>query len=803
MYKSLLLSIIILNIVALAPPGIAFAQVQNIEIDVEERYQTIEGFGTCVIDFLSSPEMPGYFDDSLYNMAVNDLGMSMLRLSFPQSMEWKNDDGDPDHFNWPAFSMEQLHKRMQVAQEFQKRGVDKVLVSTWSPPEFTKTHRSTIFGGHLRMDMYEEYAENFAALVIAAKKNWGINIGAVGLQNELLFIEPYKSCIYNPYQAREAVRVLQRKFQKEGIQAKIIMPEEMMALHRMKAYVGPVMADQETSRFRGALAAHRLEDGEKLSEWKEFSAPFNKQSWMTETSGHSTDWQGALELAEDIHEHLVLGNFSAWIYWQLSENKDDVYSLMNKHTPLPKYHTSKHFYRYIRPGARRVQASTSGQVLASAFVHPVSGQLTVVLVNKHTEAANIRLALRNFKMKDFSGYLSTEGAYFAAIKKYRSGKSLQMPANAVITLIAQDKGLATEQEVEPWPEAWIPSDGDPLSYYGTMEGTPPSKADHASLLARVGNLEKLTEALKGISVNDTVYNGWTPLHFAALAGQAEIMKYLISQGADVNQPAAGGWSPFHMAASAFGGNGHDGQKVTKDRILQIALEAKPDVQQRTNDGWTALHAAVINSHTAWSQDESEVIRRVDALIHAGIDVNVTDKEGRSPLHWAAWQGYESMVQVRPAVVNELIKRGAEVNMQDSQGNTPLHYAVLMGYPSIIEALLDAGAAPELKNHKNESPLFLAEKAAYWNVWQLLQGQRTGVNARVDAEQEPKSDGKLGRALLQAAWKGEEQEVKRLLDAGADVFFRDSDGFRAIDRARDGGHTEIVRLIQHKIDELKQ
>lgn len=115
--------------------------------------------------------MPAYFDDSLYNMAVNYLGMSMLRLSFPQSLEWKNDDQDPDHFNWTTFDMEQLHKRMLVAQEFQERGVDKVLVSTWSPSEFAKTHHSTIHGGHLRLDMYEEYAEDFAAMVFAAKKN--------------------------------------------------------------------------------------------------------------------------------------------------------------------------------------------------------------------------------------------------------------------------------------------------------------------------------------------------------------------------------------------------------------------------------------------------------------------------------------------------------------------------------------------------------------------------------------------------------------------------------------------------------
>lgn len=133
----------------------------------------------------------------------------------------------------------------------------------------------------------------------------------------------------------------------------------------------------------------------------------------------------------------------------------------------------------------------------------------------------------------------------------------------------------------------------------------------------------------------------------------------------------------------------------------------------------------------------------------------------------------------------------------------MHYAVQMGYLSIIEALLEAGAAPELKNNKNESPIFLAEKSANWNVWHLLSGNKESENDLVPSREEVKSDAKLGKELLQAAWKGEKTEVKRLLDAGADVFYRDSDGFRAIDRAKDGGHMEIVSMIQYRIDKLRK
>ncbi|AQG78209.1 hypothetical protein AWR27_01910 [Spirosoma montaniterrae] len=56
------------------------------------------------------------------------------------------------------------------------------------------------------------------------------------------------------------------------------------------------------------------------------------------------------------------------------------------------------------------------------------------------------------------------------------------------------------------------------------------------------------------------------------------------------------------------------------------------------------------------------------------------------------------------------------------------------------------------------------------------------------------NGKLGKELVQAAWTGNELAVKALLTQGADVFYQDSDGFRAIDRARDNGHRTIVTLL---------
>jgi hypothetical protein len=55
-------------------------------------------------------------------------------------------------------------------------------------------------------------------------------------------------------------------------------------------------------------------------------------------------------------------------------------------------------------------------------------------------------------------------------------------------------------------------------------------------------------------------------------------------------------------------------------------------------------------------------------------------------------------------------------------------------------------------------------------------------------------GILGEELIQAAIRGDVEGVRKLLGKGADVHHMDSDGFRAIDRARDNGHDAVVEML---------
>lgn len=61
----------------------------------------------------------------------------------------------------------------------------------------------------------------------------------------------------------------------------------------------------------------------------------------------------------------------------------------------------------------------------------------------------------------------------------------------------------------------------------------------------------------------------------------------------------------------------------------------------------------------------------ESLIKNGADVNAKNEYGETPLHLAASNEYDNMVEF-------LIKNGADINAKTERGNTPLQYAARGG-----------------------------------------------------------------------------------------------------------------------------
>nr|XP_019833765.1 PREDICTED: ankyrin repeat domain-containing protein 27-like [Bos indicus] len=182
--------------------------------------------------------------------------------------------------------------------------------------------------------------------------------------------------------------------------------------------------------------------------------------------------------------------------------------------------------------------------------------------------------------------------------------------------------------------------------------------------------------------------GHTPLHVAALCGQASLIDLLVSKGAVVNATDYHGSTPLHLACQ----KGY--QSVT---LLLMHYKASAEVQD--NNGNTPLHLACTYGHEDVS---GPCCPRGGALpfltggemwiSHLLPVVFYVDN------YWNICQG-----TVRTVLISKLPRNLASPG-PDLQGDTPLHIAARWGYQGIIETLLQNGASTEIQNRLKETPL---------------------------------------------------------------------------------------------------
>ncbi len=141
------------------------------------------------------------------------------------------------------------------------------------------------------------------------------------------------------------------------------------------------------------------------------------------------------------------------------------------------------------------------------------------------------------------------------------------------------------------------------------------------------------------------------------------------------------------------------------------------------------------------------------LLDDGADVDETQPDGATALHWAAHR--EDL-----AAVELLLEAGANVAVANELGATPLWVASVNGTAPVIERLLRAGANPSIRLPEGETPLLTASRSGNVDAVKLLLAGGASPNAREERRHQT--------ALMWAAARGHTDIVRVLIDAGADV-----------------------------------
>jgi ankyrin repeat protein len=165
----------------------------------------------------------------------------------------------------------------------------------------------------------------------------------------------------------------------------------------------------------------------------------------------------------------------------------------------------------------------------------------------------------------------------------------------------------------------------------------------------------------------------------------------------------------------------------------------------------------------------EAVKKTDtvavrALIKQDVDVNASEGDGRTALHWAAYRSDQE-------TVNVLIEAGARVNATTDLGITPLWVACTSGNTGIIAKLVEAGADPNIAPETDGTPLMIASRTGNAAAVKLLLAHGADVNAK---------EGARGQTALMWAVAEQHPDVVRvLLESGANVHARSSSSRRYV------------------------
>lgn len=206
-----------------------------------------------------------------------------------------------------------------------------------------------------------------------------------------------------------------------------------------------------------------------------------------------------------------------------------------------------------------------------------------------------------------------------------------------------------------------------------------------------------------------------PILDAAEAGAVKALKFLVEKGADIKkvQPETGN-SVLHMAATSRKLN-----KESREALYDYLInEKKIDVNIKNKKGETPLVFTFTSSR--FLPPSKTGIENIEVLDKFKADINAQDESGKTALNIIV-----SNMQIRdPAAADlkplemakVLIEKGADVNIADKDKRTPLvSFLVCTSKVAddqkieFVTLLMENGAKTKLKSKKKEDPLKLVDK----------------------------------------------------------------------------------------------
>lgn len=390
---------------------------QNIDIDVSQTYQTVDGFGYTltggsaeVINAMSASKKQELLQE-LFGSGENSIAVSYLRISIGasdlNSSVFSYNDLDPGQtdVNLTKFSLEKDRGVINLLKEILAINPNiKILGSPWSAPVWMKTNGSSI-GGSLKPEYYDVYAKYFVRY-IQAMKNEGITIDAITVQNEPLHGGNNPSMVMTAAeQATFVKQSLGPAFKNASINTKIIVYDHNCD---RPDYPIAVLSDTDASPYIDGAAFHLY--GGDISALSSVRNTFpTKNVYFTEQwTASNGNFGGDLKWHT---KNVIIGSMRNWsknaLEWNLANDPQfkpftpggcsmckgaiTVNSSEN-FTRNVSYYIIAHASKFIPQNSVRIASTQPGNLATVAFKR-ADGKLVLIVENDgaNSEIFNIKI----------------------------------------------------------------------------------------------------------------------------------------------------------------------------------------------------------------------------------------------------------------------------------------------------------------------------------------------------------------------------------------------------------------------------
>ena len=259
----------------------------------------------------------------------------------------------------------------------------------------------------------------------------------------------------------------------------------------------------------------------------------------------------------------------------------------------------------------------------------------------------------------------------------------------------------------------------------------------------------------------------TPLIEAAIAGQREMVEFLLEQNANIEALDNDGDTPLSRAAFA-----------ARDSVVNLLLENNANLESQNSRGETPLLRATQRKQRP-KENPHELERVVKILLNHGANAEAKDNHKMTPLLWAITNGWAGVIKL-------LLEHNVKTDCQDQNGRTSWQLAEYIGEKMTIIHLLRHNVEIGSEQTLSRTPLSEAAEKGHESVVKQYIQESHDIESK---------DNIFGQSpLLWAAENGKEATVKILLECNADIESRNKYSQTALWLAVRQAHASMVKLL---------